>query len=110
MDKEWRGSKGRYRFECNLGHLFIARYASVARPNVSGIRCPVCRIQSRERDFIAFAKQVAHKREGKLVTKVWRGFKMNLVFKCKNDHEFKKTIEKLRYGKWCPYCPRINPH
>lgn len=65
LDKEWRRSKGRYRFECNLGHLFIARYASVARPNVSGIRCPVCRIQSRERDFIAFAKQVAHKREEK---------------------------------------------
>lgn len=34
----------------------------------------------------------------------------DILFKCKNGHEFKKIFAELNHGRWCPKCAKLDWH
>jgi len=53
-------------------------------------------------------RAIAAQRSGSLLTKMYKGFKDKLEFKCSANHLFKTTPSSINQGTWCPECYKLN--
>ena len=48
--------------------------------------------------------RIAMKKEGKLLSEKYIGYKIKLKWKCKEGHEFKMMPAQVLDGRWCQKC------
>lgn len=49
-------------------------------------------------------KQIAKKRNGKLLSKYYHGSDELLLWQCEKKHIWKARSHRIKQGRWCPYC------
>lgn len=54
-------------------------------------------------------KKLAVERDGEFLSKEYINSKIKHRWRCSEGHEWEASPEKIRYGRWCPYCAHQIP-
>ena len=60
----------------------------------------------RTRYNIPLAENIANSRGGHCLSSVYKNTKDKLFWECAMGHKWYTSLEKIKYGRWCPYCAR----
>jgi hypothetical protein len=96
LTKKYVGAEQYLEFQCVRGHRFKFRRKDIKR----GTWCRKClRIETIEGlNAIAIAKQ------GRLISKDYKGEARTLLWSCLNGHSWRATPKSIRLSCWCPMC------
>lgn len=91
-------------WQCSKGHTWKATPSSIK----TGHWCPICaRIRSTMvKHTINDMQDIAEKRGGKCLSKVYKNSTTPLEWRCSKEHEWKARPSSIKYGSWCPTCGR----
>jgi hypothetical protein len=91
-------------WECSQGHRWKAKPNDVLN---KGSWCPECAhsMQSRERRLGLPAMQaLAASRGGRCLSDEYINSNTQLLWQCKEDHQWKAVPSSIQSGRWCPRC------
>lgn len=87
--------KTKYKWECSKGHVWSATYNDIQKNHW----CPYCRKHSLED-----AEALAKRKNGKLLSTVYRNCTEKLIWECKEGHQWPASFSSVQNGSWCPHC------
>ena len=85
-------------WECAEGHKWKATPDSIRR----GTWCPQCR--GSKKHTIEEMHQLAKKRSGKCLSKVYLNNSSRLLWECDKGHQWEAIYSSIKRGSWCPVC------
>lgn len=97
LSKEYKNGMSKLEWQCSEGHVWHARASHVK----SGSWCPFCAGRYLS---IADMQEIAKKRGGKCLSRVYKSAHFKLRWECKNDHQWEATYANIQRGEWCPEC------
>jgi len=106
---EYKGVMGFYEWECSHGHRWAAQWHSVK----GGCWCPVCAIEAlfgpdnkprKYQETIKDLQDMARAREGRCLSRVYRGTKAAYRWQCSCGHVWDMPWDRVRAGIWCSHC------
>jgi len=97
LSKEYKNARNKLKWECSKGHVWYARASHVK----FGSWCPFCAGRYLS---IEDMQDLARKRGGKCLSKVYESAHAKLQWECKNGHNWKATYANIQRGEWCPEC------
>ena len=103
LSRKYIGVNYKYRFRCQKGHRWEARYDSI----IAGKWCKKCSLKIVGEKFRIDPKLIAtkiRKKGGKLLKSVWKDGKNRLHIECSNGHRWRVEAKWVRVGRWCPKC------
>ena len=53
-------------------------------------------------------RDIASKRNGKCLSRVYKNARSDLAWQCVNGHEWQATPDNVKRGTWCPYCQNVD--
>jgi len=92
-------SKDPMDWECEFGHRWTTTYSNIYHSNHW---CSVC--SGNKKHDIEYARNVATKRGGVLISTVYVNSNEQLEWKCQFNHIFCRTLSKVVSGRWCQMC------
>ena len=98
-------SQTKLQWQCKEGHIFWMPPGSVQQ----GQWCPKCgRIitANARRSNIEEMQELASKKQGKCLSKIYTHTDAKLQWQCKYGHIWDATPHKIKQGRWCPICAR----
>lgn len=101
ISKNYKGQSVKLKWECSQGHQFMNLPSHVVHRKQW---CPTCAGKSKAP--IASIRQLAQKRNGKLISKSYTNTKQKLKWECSKGHRWEARINDLRNGNWCPFCSK----
>lgn len=97
---DYTNVKGKLRFKCSHGHEFSTTVSSIIYQKSW---CPIC--GGKQKHTIAMLKEKAKEFNGKCLSKKYIDHKHEYLWKCENNHIFKKTWDSVNnHDLWCPEC------
>ncbi len=111
LSEAYRGVRGRYGFECALGHRWEADGGDVLR----GSWCLICArkaigaanaVSHFYRDGLQRLQAAARGHGGVCLAKEYVGAPGKYPFRCARGHEWTAVASKVWQGHWCPACAR----
>jgi len=97
--KIYINSKTKLWWECIKGHRWQSTPLSVKNRSSW---CPIC---ARNQPLgLEEMQRLASEKNGKCLSIKYINVKTNLLWQCSNGHQFLRTPESIRKGKWCSYC------
>lgn len=100
LTKEYPIGGRKLRIICGMGHLWEPSPYSV----LNGRWCRIC--SGNTSLGISELKNIARKRGGRCISKVYTRNQDHLFFECKERHKWKATPSNIKRGKWCPECAK----
>lgn len=55
---------------------------------------------------ISFAENIVKSRGGHCLSSVYKNTKDKMLWQCEQNHKWYASLEKIKYGRWCPYCAK----
>jgi hypothetical protein len=98
LSSEWLGARGKYKWECHLGHSWDAFYGNIKR----GHWCPFCSGNSPKTDSDYF--ELANKNNGKCTFIGKNTADLKTTWKCFAGHIWANSYGNIASGQWCPLC------
>ena len=87
-------------WECSEGHQWSASFKSVRQ----GRWCPHCAGNARR--SLEDAQGLALRRGGMCLSTTYVNNHADLVWRCRDGHEWNANFRSVQAGTWCPYCAR----
>jgi len=56
---------------------------------------------------LKICKNVAQNKNGKCLSKEYKGINVKMLWKCELGHEFNMTMGNVSQGQWCPRCRKL---
>ncbi|KKN45210.1 hypothetical protein LCGC14_0685370 [marine sediment metagenome] len=103
LSKEFKNVRSKIHWECSKKHRWKAVPDSVLR----GTWCPICahdKVISMQRLTLDDMQNLAKKHGGICLSTEYNNFHSMLLWKCKNEHQFKATPKVIKTGTWCVIC------
>lgn len=91
-------AKSKIHWECEQGHYWLATPCNVK----TGHWCPEC--AGCKKHTIEDAQQMAYRKEGECLSRIYRNNKQKLRWKCHKGHTWSASLHKISMGQWCPRC------
>jgi hypothetical protein len=104
LSEEYLNNSTPLKWECRRGHTWMAAPKSIKN---KGGWCPECFEKERgktRRTGIEFYKDLAFKREGKLLSVKYTNTFTPLKWQCKKGHIWEAQPGNIKEGSWCPDC------
>jgi hypothetical protein len=92
-------SNKKLRWRCGSGHEWEAKPNNI---RASKTWCPVCSHNAPH--TIEKMGEVASKRGGKCLSKIYKNNHTRMVWRCRLDHQWKATPHNVLEGSWCQKC------
>jgi hypothetical protein len=104
LSKRYINSSSNLRWRCAEGHTWEATPGNISKPN--GTWCPWCAgVGPRNFDQML---AVARERGGLCLSKRYVNLRTKLVWRCKNNHEFRMSPSHVIHrNQWCPLCTKF---
>ncbi len=106
ISNEYYGADAKLVWQCNIGHIWEARYRTIAR----GHWCPKCGRISASKKRIKYniedLRIAASKRQGKCLSTAYLGYGADHVWQCYDGHTWNAPPDRIIQGKWCPKCAK----
>ena len=83
---------------CEDHHMWCATYANI----YSGKWCPEC--AGLKKHNLKDCAELTRKYDGKCLSDRYISAKTIMLWRCKNNHEWKSTYNNIQRGQWCPEC------
>lgn len=100
LSRGYINDAAKYRFRCFKGHEFeISANKILGR----GDWCPYCSRRKIENPLLEL-QLIAKERNGAVISKIYKGGKEKMEFKCGNGHLWKAQAISIRAGSWCGQC------
>ena len=99
LSKEYHGSRIHLLWKCKEGHIWEVDPHHIKQGNW----CPTCANNLRKLSINEMQK-IAKSRKGKCLSKKYIGVHHNLLWQCKNKHEFRVSPNHIKRGQWCHIC------
>jgi hypothetical protein len=93
------GSRKKFVWQCDQGHIWEARADSVKR----GTWCPICN-HNNQKNTLDEMRILANQFGGECLSQVYENSHTKLQWKCKNGHVFETTPSHVKGGRWCKIC------
>jgi hypothetical protein len=90
--------KGKYSWECHLGHQWMAAGEAVQR----GQWCPHC--SGNARKDIEWLRGLAERRNGKCLSTSYVNNPSKYLWECRAGHTWIASANNVARGTWCPSC------
>lgn len=91
------------RWQCAVGHEWMAAPSKIRAKGKDGTWCPHC--SRRAPLSIEHAKKLASGRGGLCLSEVYNGVHQPLDWQCENGHQWAAVLSSIQLGSWCPHCP-----
>lgn len=93
-------SKDKLLFRCSNGHNWKSSFNNLK----SGTWCPIC-YHNKKRLSLECAKELAEKKNGKCLSKIYKNSSFKLKWICEKKHVWESTLNNIKnQNSWCPYC------
>jgi len=86
-------------WKCQNNHVWKSQLKNI----LEGRWCPQCAI-NRQRHSIEKCHQLAQERHGKCLSSKYINTDTKLKWECEQGHHWMATPNKIKQGRWCPYC------
>lgn len=103
LSKEYINQDTELIWQCKKGHVFHYNLKSVRR----GAWCPQCTQKDRKAVALELMKEWAEKYEGKCLSDEYINNETKLIWQCKNGHIFTASRDRIKLGRWCTECTRM---
>jgi hypothetical protein len=103
LSDKYTNSKTKLKFKCKQGHKFDITPSKIKQ----GRWCPICgrkKQADKLRGNIDEMHEIAKSRGGKCLSSEYKTNIDKLKWKCKEGHIWDATPNKIKQGRWCPYC------
>jgi len=98
LSKEYLGTDSKHLFECAKGHKWETSAYNILKGKSW---CPTCAGRYNRLDKL---REIAKKRDGKLISTKYIDTSFKYTFKCSRGHIFKINVRGLSKGSWCSEC------
>lgn len=95
LSEVYINSTTKLKWKCKYGHEFMMTSNCVQQNHW----CPECRKLS-----IDELREIAHSRNGRLLSTHYRNSKEKLEWQCSKEHKWIANANHIKQGEWCPYC------
>lgn len=85
-------------WECKNGHRWTAPYREIKR----NIWCPTC--ENLQQIFLKKCQMLARKKNGYCLTTNCQDMNANLLWSCKDGHQWTAPFKDIYHGNWCKEC------
>ena len=99
LSAEVKTTRDYLKFKCSKGHIWETQLKSI----LAGRWCPKC-AHDRRRNDISFCHDLAFKKGGKCLSQEYINIDTKLLWECDKKHQWRATPNKIKQGRWCPYC------
>lgn len=100
LSKRYTGVKDKLRWQCHLGHHWMAPLDTVGR----GAWCHACAHQLGPDEMLILVRAAARARGGRLLSPRYVNGRTKLDFRCRAGHEWSAAPSHVLSGTWCPRC------
>jgi len=97
----YKNDHTKMKWQCKNGHVWEAIAHSIKR----GSWCPVC--AKNIKGSIEEMHALAISRGGKCLSLLYKGANTKLKWQCAEGHTWETTPGKIKWGTWCPKCPKV---
>ncbi len=87
-------------WQCKNNHVGKTQLRNI----IAGRWCRKC----AQRHSIEHCHNYAKQKNGKCLSTTYDGTDAKLTWECENGHQWKATPQKIKQGRWCPYCAGKN--
>ena len=102
ISKKYTSVRNYLKWKCSKGHVWKAKYYTVAKNNVW---CPKCHDQYQ----IDALNLIAINKGGKFLSTKFIGWNPKYEWKCKEGHIWKASGTEVKLGSWCRVCAGTEP-
>jgi len=100
LSEVYVNSKTNLKWKCSKGHVWNTDMTHIKHRNQW---CAIC--AGNVKHTIELCQQIAEKKGGKCLSKVYKNSKTNLIWECSEGHEWNATFHNIKnHNRWCPYC------
>ncbi len=103
LSKEYIDSRTKMKWQCKEGHIWKANFNSIK----SGKWCPYC--ANCAKLTIEDCQEYAKSKGGKCLSKEYVNSQTKIEWQCKEGHIWKANFNKVKSGRWCPFCANRVP-
>lgn len=96
--KVFLGTSYKIKIECELGHIWEARYHNLLK----GRWCPTC--NGNPTITIRQMQELAKTNKGKCLSNTYINSQTHLVWQCNRGHTWGAIPSNVMRGNWCPVC------
>lgn len=101
LDPEWRGSKAKYHFRCDLGH----EWSRPGRVLPGRLDCRICdRLEKAAQTCWPAMLEAGRQHGTECLDSRWLGYRHRYRFRCKIGHEWLRTGGSQTKHPTCPEC------
>ena len=91
------------RWQCAVGHEWMAAPAKIRGKGKAGTWCPRC--SGKAPYSIEYVRGLARGRGGACLSEVYTDVHGVLEWQCDQGHRWSSVFNSIRQGSWCPHCP-----
>jgi len=100
LSAECKGAMTRLRWQCAIGHQWIAAYRHVISNNSW---CPYC--SGLHNNSIELARELAESRGGTCESQSYENIRTPMFWRCANGHDWTANLSNIKHNnEWCPVC------
>jgi hypothetical protein len=103
LSKKYINAHIKLNWQCSCKFIWKARWNSIQR----GSWCPKCAKEqagSTQRLKIEDIHKLANSRNGICLSKDYKNSHQNLLWQCKEGHQWKASVSSIKNGTWCNQC------
>ncbi len=104
LTKDFTFDKDILKVKCKFSHEFKIAVKDIKHGNW----CRKCAIEKRaekRRLTIDDMHELAKKKGGKCLSKVYKSSHTSLLWECSRGHSWEARPSNVKHGTWCPFCP-----
>jgi hypothetical protein len=109
LSNEYVNAHFKLEWQCELGHTWFANPNHIK----TGTWCRICskeRVAASQRLDIKSAHEVAKKNNGKCLSTEYVNARTNLLWQCKEGHQWEAIYDSVSRGRWCKTCAGTDPN
>tara|TARA_B100001057_G_C22786336_1_gene925726 strand:+ start:155 stop:1588 length:1434 start_codon:yes stop_codon:yes gene_type:complete len=104
-EADYKTTKVSIEFTCDKGHTWPAKPSAI----LGGSWCGTCfKLYEAGKHLrinrLPDAQRIAKERGGECLSTTWENSKVNLNWKCANNHTWDAAYHDIKKGTWCPTC------
>ena len=99
LSTSYTNCKQKLTWRCRAGHCWEAPFDRLRN---SAHRCPRC--SKNAKHTMQYCQEIAIKKEGKCLSIEYVNTKNQMLWECKNEHQWSACFGHIVSGTWCPVC------
>jgi hypothetical protein len=89
-----------------LQHSVFSAIATISMTFYARVKCPIVDKKKRVEARFALARSLASEHGGRLASKQVGDSLAKALWECHEGHQWRATVDEIRYGRWCSDCDK----